>query len=714
MQIYAIFLKIKSFHLFGHQQIDAVQEGVQMKKKSIFRQLLIPMIVLAAALPAVVLMIFTTSYEQEIYSKNKELSSLMGEEISIFMDGAYHINEGLADNPSILTMETDVQTPILAQCVERNSYLDQIYIQGTDGMQTGRSSGELADRSSRWWFIQMMEEPEAFISKSYYSVATGMPCASVFFPMYKDGTLTGIYAADLKLDFLQDLTGKYSNEEDGRISFVIDGEGVVVAHPDQTQIEEQYNYKDQTRTVSVKDSAGNPATDKDGNIITEQHPLDISPDLEQIITQVMAGGSDSRKISYNGQTYYASYTSIPLQGNSDSWSLITLQERSDAMSMVSRMLIASAVISLAAVTAVVLIIMYLARKLTMPVASITGLMKDAADGDFSIHAEESRQDEVGQLARSYNIMAGKISGALLRIMDFTQDLLKCSNRLQAVESEIGTISRAVKEISDGTSEQALEVDNVVERMASLEERFGELKKQSGTLLNGAGHTMQSGEEGLNNMKELEKQNRHVENNINSSYEKIKLLQIHSEKIGEIVDTINNISSETELLALNANIEAARAGEHGRGFAVVAESIGKLAANSSKATADIADIVVEFCGDIDSIVSQMEDVKEITLAQIQSVQRIGDIFLDFEKMSGQTSSTAGSMDSLIDEMYEIDQSIVNAAQHISAISKNAEHLSGEAAASLEEELRDIQSGVKSLTMVSGEMEQEMKKFKLHRS
>ena len=56
-----------------------------MKKKSIFRQLLIPMVLLAAVLPAIVLLIFSTSYEQEIYSKNKQLSSLMAGEITVFM-----------------------------------------------------------------------------------------------------------------------------------------------------------------------------------------------------------------------------------------------------------------------------------------------------------------------------------------------------------------------------------------------------------------------------------------------------------------------------------------------------------------------------------------------------------------------------------------------------------------------------------------------------
>lgn len=353
-----------------------------MRKKSILKQLLIPMLTIAIALPVVVLVIFTTSYEREIYSKNKQLSGLMADEIEIFMDQAYAVNGELADNPSIMTMDTDVQTPILKRCVERNSYLDQIYIQGTDGMQTARSTGELADRSARWWFIKMMEDPQAFISKSYYSVATGMPCASVFFPMYENNRLRGIYAADLKLDFLQELIGEHSDEADGRISFVIDGEGVVVAHPDLTKVEEQYNYKELSCTVAVKDAAGNPALDKEGNIITEQKPIEISNDMKQVIAQVMAGDSASVKISYDGQTYYASFAAIELQGNSDSWSLITLQKQRTAMEVAVRMLLAAAAVSIAAVLAVVLFVMHLAHKLTNPVVSISQLLKDAAEGGF--------------------------------------------------------------------------------------------------------------------------------------------------------------------------------------------------------------------------------------------------------------------------------------------------------------------------------------------
>ena len=116
-----------------------------MKKKSIFRQLLFPMIAivcaLAVCLAGVSAVIFMRAYEDEIYSRDREKSLLVSSDIATFLDGAYGITEELSLNPSILTMKTEIQTPILEDCVKRNPYLELLYIQGTDGMQTGRSVG---------------------------------------------------------------------------------------------------------------------------------------------------------------------------------------------------------------------------------------------------------------------------------------------------------------------------------------------------------------------------------------------------------------------------------------------------------------------------------------------------------------------------------------------------------------------------------------------
>ena len=687
-----------------------------MKGKSIFKQLLIPMMTiicaLATALVVVILLIVTTSYEKDIYAKNEDISSLLSDQIASFMDGAYRLNQALAENPSVLTMDTEIQTPILEQCVANNSYLDLLYIQGTDGMQTGRSSGELADRSTRWWFTQTMSDKVPFISKSYYSVATGATCTSIYFPMYQNDEMIGVYAADLKLDSLQNLMGEYSDEDDGRISFVIDGEGAVVAHPDIVQIEELYNYRDLTKTVSVKDSAGNSVTDADGNIVTEESSLEISNTFKQVITDVMSGNSGSGKISYDGTTYYASYTTIPLAGESDSWSLITLHKKSTAMSMVNSLLFVTVIISIVVIAIAIFIVIYLARKLTTPVVSMTELMKEASEGDFSIKADVSSQNEVGQLAQSFNVMAGKISGVLVHMMDSTKELLDCSGKLQDIEANVVTLSSTLNEISNGTERQTTDVNSVVERMGEMEDKFSELKSKSGNLLDEAEHTITSGKEGAIGINQLEAQNGSVEKNVNLSYEKIKTLETHSSKISDIIGTINSISEETGLLSLNASIEAARAGEHGKGFAIVAESIGKLAAESTNATTNIERIIEELCSDIGDTVSNIEEVKKAVTAQIQATQTVKKIFFDFKKLAEQTSGSVNEIDELIDEMYVIDRSIVEAAQNIRDISQKTEDLSVEAAGSLDEELKDIQSSVQSLATISGEFEHQMTKFKLN--
>lgn len=689
-----------------------------MKKTSIFRQLLLPMIAivcaLAVCLTGVIAAIFVKSYEGEIYGRSQDKSQLVSGNIATFLDGTYEVTEELSVNPSILTMQTEVQTPILEDCVKRNPYLELLYIQGKDGMQTGRSSGELADRSTRWWFIQTMEEQKSFISKSYYSVNTGMPCASIFFPMYQESELAGIFAVDLKLDYLQSLIEEFSDVEHGEYSFVIDGEGVVVAHPDSVQIEELYNYKMLTKTVSKKDKAGQSMVDADGNIVTEEQKITISKDYQKIISDVMAGNTGSCKMKNDGESYFVSYASIPLKGESDSWSIITLHKESSAMAAVYRTLMIVLVLVLLIIIIAIWVIAVLARKLTSPIVLITELIGNASEGDFTVQAAEGSSNEIGMLSKSFNIMIGKIAAILTKITAMTGEVVQSSGQLKSIEEDVGSISQSVREISDGTERQKEEADQVVLRENDLEEKFGQLQEKGSLLLEDAQNTIRSGENGIQSVIELKKQNEVTAKGMAESFAKIVALEEQSQRISGILSTINEISSQTGLLALNASIEAARAGEHGKGFAVVAESIGKLAADSTAATADIEEIIVELCRDISETVVNIEDIRAGVEGQTQAVDKVQETFADFGKLAEKTKESVSSMEELIEEMYQCDQAVVVAVERIRDISANAAEITEGVADSLEEQLngiRGVAKRVDDLSMVSVEMEQEMTKFKL---
>ncbi len=689
-----------------------------MKKTGIFRQLLFPMIAIVCAfaicLTGIVVFIFVKSYESELYGRSQDKSQLVSGEIATFLSGAYSVTEELSVNPGILTMKTEAQTPILEDCVKRNSYLELLYIQGTDGMQTGRSSGELADRSTRWWFTQTMEQQKAFVSKSYYSVNTGMPCASIFFPMYQENTLVGIFAVDLKLDYLQSLIEKFSDVENGEYSFVIDGEGVVVAHPDSTQIAELYNYKLLTKTVSQKDGAGQPLTDEQGNILTQEEEIAVSKDYQEIISDVMAGNSGSRKMRNEGETYFVSYASIPLKGESDPWSVITLHKESAAMAPVYRVVAIAVVVDLLVILIAVLVIALLARKLTQPIIMITELIGEASEGDFTVQAQENNSNEIGVLAKSFNKMTGKISTILTKITTMTSEVVESSDHLKQIEEEMDATNQAVREIADGTEAQNADVEQVVMQEEELGEKFGLLQEKSELLLTDAHNTIASGENGLKSVAELKRQNEAASEKMAQAYAKMMTLEQQSQKISGILSTITDISSETELLALNASIEAARAGEHGKGFAVVAESIGKLAANSSSATTDIEEIIVELCRDISEAVENIELVRTGMTQQTQVVDTVQDTFTDFNALAEKTRESVRGMEQLIEEMHECDNSVVVAVERIRGISANTAELTQKAADYLEKQsdkIRNVADRIDHLSMVSEEMEQEMTKFKL---
>lgn len=688
-----------------------------MKSKSIFKQMLVPMIVIVALLAVVLVTIiavfFTSFYKREIQKRNKERTELLAESIQIFVDGAYNIAEELSVNPSILSMQTAIQTPILKNCTERNPYFELLYVQGIDGMQTGRSTGELADRSLRWWFIQVMELQKPFVSKSYYSVNTGMPCASIFFPMYEKGNLVGVFAADLKLNYLQNMMQEYSNTQHNEISFVIDGEGIVVAHPDSIQIEEQYNYKTLTKTISKKDANGQILTDKDGNIVTEEQELDLSQGFQDVIGLVMSGKDGIEEISYNEKDYYISYVPIYLKGTSDSWSVLTMQEKSSVTMIVNQVVVLLTVIVLVFIIVAVIVITILARNLTKPIILLNKLVGNAAEGNFSIQADESSQNELGMLSKNFNNMIAKISGVLNKLAVFSSEVVQSSGHLDDIENNIGIINESVHRISKGTEEQKQDTEQALLRTNEMVEKFQQLIEQSEQLMEDTKHSIEAGKNGLQNVEELNKCNDITIKKMEAAYKTIMSLEERSQKVSEIIVTINEISSKTKLLSLNAGIEAARSGEQGKGFAVVAKSIGSLASDSAEATMNIEQIIQMLCTEIENIVKDMVQMKEDMMMQSNAVVEVGSIFAGFEEMNNKIAVSVGEMEHMVQEMYEINRSIVEAVERIQTISKSIVQLTEKSSISLQEQyngIRVVAERVKNLSEASSHMEQEMSMLK----
>lgn len=647
-------------------------------KKSISSRFMFYMIIivlcLTLSITSVTYILFINYYESQIYKETENTSGFIYNNVSTFIDGAYNISAELVNNPEILSMETEKQSPLLASCVERNDYLELIYIQDTDGMQTGRSSGELADRSERWWFKEIMSAPRSFISNSYYSVATNMPCTSVFMPLYRDGSLIGIIGVDIKLEYIQKLIENFADHENGKYSFIIDGNGAVVAHPESQYIEQVQNFKTLTMQLPKTDGYGKTLVDDKGDVITEEQHFEISDEYKKIIENVMNGKTGGSKITIDNENYYVSYAPIPLKGVSDSWSVITLQEEKAAMAVANKIIISIIIISSAILIAAVFIISVFTRRITKPLKSMTYIAHEMSNGSLNVKIDCNSNDETGILSDSLSMFIENLrkvindinyvlkeiaeknmtaipkieyKGDFESISDSLSNISKSLNKtLNQINITADTVSngssnvyKAAESLSRGALEQTKAISNLSESISGISEKIHHM----------ADNTYEAGvkaNEVYNEIILCGEQMQNVKNAMNSITES-------SEEIKKIIGTINEISSQTNILAINASVEASRAYKAGAGnsFSVLAGEIKTLSERSSEATDATEELVKNSVKAVEysmNIINNAEEtllnvlkssknvsavVKEISNASSEQVNLVEEITYSIGKISG---------------------------------------------------------------------------------
>lgn len=678
-----------------------------MRFRSIFQKILIPMILIVCLSGVVILgvigKLFTETYEKQIYQENSNTASFVAQSVGSFMNMAYRITEQLAQMDAIRTMDTDVQTPILEDTAKRNDYFELLYVQDMNGDQTGRSSGQLGNRANRWWFIEMVENGEPFVSKSYYSVGTNMACASIFLPLRQDGKDIGIFASDIKLDKLQEAVAEFSDLEKGKISYIIDGEGVVVAHPESTYYEELYNYKNQTRTVTKKDDAGEVVYDAEGNIVTEEFPIKVSEEYQSMIEKVMAGETGRGKMKENGKEYYVSYAPVVMDGVSDSWSVITLQEKASAMALMDRMMRAGILVTAAMVLAAVLLLLFITRTIARPIQYCLKRLTGLSHGDLSTEVpvtggkDESAQllQVLGDTIQTLKKIIQDISVQLNRIAqgDLTKgkkhsyqgEFIQIGDSLEVIQHSLNESIRQVGRNSESVFQGANTISRTAQSMAKDAVVHANAVEELGETIQGTSERIELNAQTAQQVKErMEQVNRDV-NNTNESMKNLLVIMNSiyedSRKINGISRTIQDISFQTNLLSVNASVEAARAGEEGKGFSVIAGEVRELAQNCAVAAESTFELVS----------STLENMEQGMTALKHAVSNMENSALQTQEVNAMIETISEATEEQTLAMKQISQAL----EQISNVAENNSAVSQESAASsveMEEHARQLKDAI----------------------
>ena len=387
------------------------------------------------------------------------------------------------------------------------------------------------------------------------------------------------------------------------------------------------------------------------------------------VREAFAGKTDCKIIAdYRGIDVWSAYTPVNIKGVD--WVVLAEIDDEEVMRPVVAIRNQSLVIAAVVGGVIALVAFLFANSLANPLIKMVNMIRDIAqgEGDLTKRLEADSTDEIGDLAKWFNVFVEKLHDIVSQIKESAENVASGSSQ----------IASGNQDLSQRSQEQA----------SAIEETASTIEQMTSNIKSNADNSQKANEISQKAAEAAKKGGEVVQKTVASMAE----VTSSSKKISDIINVVNEIAFQTNLLALNAAVEAARAGEQGRGFAVVAGEVRNLAGRSAEAAKEIQSLINDSVEKVNAGNQLVEETGKTLDEIISGIDNVAQTVSEITSASQEQSAGIDQVNKAITQMDEVVQQNASLVEEAAATSEN---LNGEA-----EEMQQLMGSFKTNGSSSG--------------
>lgn len=420
--------------------------------------------------------------------------------------------------------------------------------------------------------------------------------------------------------------------------------------------------------------------------------------IKGVVKQLQDGkkpGTTVVEYDFNGTTKYSAYTIL----NNENILVLTADE-SEALAGITTVTgVAVGIIAIVVLIAII-ISFIMGRRLMRPLVKVSTIIEDVANGnieaDFSVVKESN--DEIGliiekmkELTQSLGSIVGKIRNSSDTMSSNSYELNDTSSQTLAANNEI---SKAVEDVAEGSTGMAASISKINENLLEMSNETKDINASVDEIKNQTVAVQDSSKIMNDKIKSMQDSSHKMDEGISAISKRIETVNTTVDKVSNIVSVIEEISSETNLLSLNASIEAARAGDAGKGFAVVAQEIRVLSDNTNTELENIKQIISSLVEECRYCVQASGTIVDDNAKQKEEIKAVLDEFGSLDEQIQKTAEKADEIEELVTAMIELNDDITKSSNSLTDVSAANAAATEEMNANIEE-LNAMMHGVSEM-------------------